>query len=248
MILLVDIGNSRSKWSLARGGHLEGPWVLEKDPDALGLEGPRQWHGLAPAAVVAAAVARHHVLTALTQWSQRLWCVTPTVVHSAQYCAGVVNGYGDPSSLGADRWANLLGLRSRIGQSDGIVVDIGTAVTVDALRSDGRHAGGAILPGIAAARDGLRRAVPALPEAGRGEDLPATTTAEGIGAGVIQGTVGAIERVAGVISKKLAERPALYLTGGDASLVRAHLDDRWVHDPLITMRGLLAAWEDGCAG
>ncbi|MCP3690402.1 MAG: type III pantothenate kinase, partial [Gammaproteobacteria bacterium] len=64
-----------------------------------------------------------------------------------QRCGSVVNGYSSPESMGVDRWLALLGAAD-VEQHDAIVVDAGSAITVDLLRGDGQHLGGAILPGF----------------------------------------------------------------------------------------------------
>ena len=58
---------------------------------------------------------------------------------------GVTNGYDQPERLGVDRWLALIGAHEG---RDCIVIDAGSAITVDLLRGDGRHLGGAILAGV----------------------------------------------------------------------------------------------------
>jgi len=62
--------------------------------------------------------------------------------------AGVVNGYTDPSKLGVDRWLALLGGIDFSDSVDKLIIDAGSAITLDLLSQDGRHLGGAILPGF----------------------------------------------------------------------------------------------------
>ncbi|MCP4490503.1 MAG: type III pantothenate kinase [Gammaproteobacteria bacterium] len=64
-----------------------------------------------------------------------------------QSCDGVVNGYSTPEGMGVDRWLALLGAAD-IVERDVIIVDAGSAITVDLLRNNGQHLGGAILPGF----------------------------------------------------------------------------------------------------
>ena len=59
----------------------------------------------------------------------------------------VVNGYSNPRGIGVDRWLAVLGAAS-LTDKDAIVVDAGSAITLDLLKADGRHLGGAILPGF----------------------------------------------------------------------------------------------------
>ena len=62
-------------------------------------------------------------------------------------CCGITSAYREPESLGTDRWLGLIGA-SRLVQQDSIIIDLGSAITIDLLRADGQHLGGAILPGF----------------------------------------------------------------------------------------------------
>jgi type III pantothenate kinase len=81
-----------------------------------------------------------------------LWDLAPRWVVPGARQAGVSNGYEHPSRLGADRWVAMIGARwhvlSRGASRPALVVMVGTAVTVDALDTDGRFLGGLILPGF----------------------------------------------------------------------------------------------------
>ncbi len=59
----------------------------------------------------------------------------------------VITAYADPRGIGVDRWLALLGA-AKLSQSDAIIVDAGSAITVDLLKADGKHLGGAIMPGF----------------------------------------------------------------------------------------------------
>jgi len=249
MKLLVDIGNSRVKWAVARGDRLcEGPFGFARPKGSPGERYAVEWGGrAAPEAVALCCVAGRQVTNAFKSWVHAHWGVETREVRPGERAGTIVNAYRDPATLGADRWANLLGLRDLLGAVDAVVVDAGTAVTVDALRADGRHAGGAILAGLAASRTGLRAAAPALPEASEEGSLPADNTPVALGTGTLVGLAGAIERVTAAVAAGL-EEPRLVLTGGDAERLAPWLGDRWQVEPLITLRGVLAAEVAACAG
>ncbi len=248
MLILVDIGNSRAKWGIARAGDVDGPWPLGDGAAGLVEVLDDAWGEYTPEAVVVASVAEPQRLAAVASWTEARWGIAPAVVRSQVACGDVATAYADATTLGVDRWANLLGLRRCAGARDAVVADVGTAVTVDGLRSDGHHVGGAILPGWKAGQRGLQQAAPGLPEPEPADGLPATATRPAIGAGLTIGMAGALERVAREIARALDGPPALYITGGAAGVVGPHLEQPWRHDPALTLRGLAAAWEDGCAG
>ncbi|MDX1610198.1 MAG: type III pantothenate kinase [Halofilum sp. (in: g-proteobacteria)] len=249
MRLLVDIGNRRVKWGLARAGVVEGPHAFQRPGEDPAAAFSGAWAGLEPpAAVTVCSVAAPAVLEALRDWVQREWGLEPCQLRAQERAGDLVNGYRRAGELGADRWANLLGARALLGAVDCVVVDAGTAVTVDAVRADGRHLGGAILAGLDAGRAGLRAAAPALPPVdGDPGALPATGTRAAIVGGTLVGLAGAVERVTAAVGAGL-ERPARLLTGGDAGILLPWLDAGWRHDGLLTLRGLNAATEDAaCA-
>jgi len=69
------------------------------------------------------------------------------MLYSQVHCRGVVSAYPESTRLGVDRWLALMGA-AEVTQQDAIVVDAGSAITLDLLRADGQHLGGAILPGF----------------------------------------------------------------------------------------------------
>ncbi len=247
MRLLVDIGNSRIKWALGGAGELSAPAGFARPRAGQADAWEREWGHLSPLGVTICSVAGRQSVAGLRDWVERRWAIPFTEVRAREYCGSIINAYRDPSSLGADRWANLLGARAALGPVDSIIVDAGTAVTVDALRADGRHLGGAILAGLSASRAGLRAAAPALPEANDEAPLPSDNTAGAIGGGTLIGLAGAIERVATVVGGRLTA-PERILTGGDAERFAPWLDAGWTLDPRLTLRGLLHAGDTACAG
>lgn len=241
MRLLIDLGNSRVKWALEHDGTLEGPF---------GFSGDAAWEGLEPTEVILCSVADAATTTALQDQLDARWGLRAHEV-AAQARAGVVqSAYADPATLGADRWVNLLGARALLGAVDAVIVDAGTAVTVDGLRADGSHIGGAIFAGWKTMRRGLAQAAPALALATQREQpeaLPALDTVAAVSGGTWTAFVGAVERVSRGVAATLDD-PVYVLTGGDGAALVQELAGEWRHDPLLTMRGLSAARELACAG
>ncbi len=127
-----------------------------------------------------------------------------------------------PELVGADR---LLGAWTavRVAGAPCIVVDVGTATTVDVVDADGAFVGGAILPGPVLGMRSLARGtallppVPLeLPEAAIGRD-----TVDAIASGVILGHREAIGGLVRLMTDELggARRPTVVLTGGDAHVL-----------------------------
>jgi type III pantothenate kinase len=112
-----------------------------------------------------------------------------------------------------------------------IVVDAGTAITVDLLSADGTFEGGVILPGFRLTAQALATGTNQLPLASfTGNDRPppvvGKNTDGAIRSGLFWGSVGAVREVIDRMSAGLAQQPHVFVTGGDlrhlAPLVSPH--------------------------
>lgn len=108
---------------------------------------------------------------------------------------GVKSGYRDPGQLGTDRWAALVAAH-RASEGHKLVVNVGTALTVDALRGDGFFLGGLIVPGPALMRASLTGGTAGLRlTEGQFDPFPRSTP-DAITTGAVLAALGAIERMA----------------------------------------------------
>ncbi len=158
MKLLVDMGNQRVKWALAEdaaglGFAARGGGAFEFEGAQLG----RHWGGLpAPTSVWAACVASPEARRAVAQYARRAWAVQAVFIVAPRQQAGVRNHYSPSAALGGDRWAALVAAAAMYPRQPSIVVDAGTAVTVDLLDGAGCFRGGVIFPGIATMQAAMR--------------------------------------------------------------------------------------------
>ena len=149
-----------------------------------------------------------------------------------------------PHRVGTDRLAASVAVNElRSPKSAAIVVDAGTAVTVDVVTSDGVFRGGAILPGIETAALALADATDALPLLEH-SDLSSTpapigkSTEEAIRSGVIWGCVGAVRELIAQISDQLPAVPEIYCTGGDGLHLARLIGRELNFDPNLVLRGI----------
>lgn len=166
----------------------------------------------------------------------------------------------DRSKLGVDR---LLGAfaASRLFDTPRVVVDAGSAITVDWVDAEDRFRGGAILPGLRMQLRALARGTEALPEvelalanstAEFDEDtiLPATNTADAIRLGVLVGIGASIGRLASGYQSNHARQTSentapqsgnssIIMTGGDAESISPFLSNSYRIVPYLVCRGLL---------
>ncbi|MBC8007169.1 MAG: type III pantothenate kinase [Prolixibacteraceae bacterium] len=237
MILAVDVGNSRVKWALHDGrSFLREGRVAHADFDALNA----QWSSLpAPSSIVIANVAGDETGQRLRKFLQR-WQIAPRWATSAQAQAGVINCYDEALQLGVDRWAALIGARAHSSEPC-VVVNAGTAMTVDALTARGEFLGGIIVPGFNLLHESLASNTARL-SAERGNFTPfPRTTRDAITSGAIQALCGAIERMRDAMLVAGHREPAMIISGGAGELVARHLGrpvrivDKLVLEGLVRM-------------
>lgn len=144
-MLLLDAGNSSLKCLLVETDRRQrfdwnAEWVWQQISDAFSDWGeqPAWLASVAPAAVTARIEA---------SWNSLYPGAPMRRLTSLPELGGLSNGYEQPQQLGVDRWLALLGASER-AQGDAIVIDAGSAITLDLLSRRQGHLGGAILPGL----------------------------------------------------------------------------------------------------
>ena len=242
MILVIDVGNSRMKWALA------GPrgWAAAGiTPNAeIGTMALRDWHSVprpsrAVGVNVAGEAARVRVEAQLTRWR-----VIPEWLTATEAACGVVNRYSRPAQLGADRWASLVAARRRSLASDlfppaCVVVNAGTAVTVDALDGEGVFRGGLILPGMRLMLRALAENTAALKVAPGGYREFPDNTPDALYSGAVQAVCGAVEQM----RRRIDTNPApvrVYLAGGAAAEIAPYLSPPVEIIEGLVLEGVLA--------
>ena len=211
MKLLIDAGNTRIKWALLAGEE----WLhLAAVPsDQAHTLGVRVAHLPAVNEVWVSNVAGAEVARYIrSACAARGWQVQFISAQKKQ--CGVSNGYLSPEQLGSDRWAALIAAWHRIGKPT-LVVNCGTATTIDALSDNGEFLGGLILPGIALMQSSVVAAAAQLQKStGKFADFPVNTS-DALWSGALQATCGAIQRQHELLGKR--DAPVL-LSGGAAQL------------------------------
>ena len=243
--LLLDVGNTRVKWGIAedsairRTGHVAQAKIREQGLAVLTSRLPRRVD-----AVMASNVAGP---TFATRLAGLIGAHCGRDVHFAmtsRRALGVTNGYTRVRQMGVDRWVAMIAAWNEM-QSACLVVDAGTAVTIDAIDDHGQHLGGQIIPGVglmAAALNDNTSDIPAtrLPRAERFQDMNmfARTTGNAVASGALNAVTGAIERSIRTLRSNAYEATVI-LTGGDASRILTALGDTALHRPNLVLQGLL---------
>lgn len=245
--ILIDAGNTRIKWGVLSNAVIgETDHVMHTDLDDAGFAAlasrlPRQVDSAFVSNVAGPVLATR--LTGLLAGG----CELRFAKTAAKAC-GVTNAYPEPRQMGVDRWVALIGAWLEFGDAV-LVVDVGTAVTIDALDESGRHLGGQILPGLDLMSRSLgtstsdihvvkRHAAVFTSDVG----IFAVSTADGVRQGAGNAIAGAIERARSVLAAA-GHAPVLVLTGGDAPRLSAALKPPVAHRPDLVLAGLAGLLE-----
>lgn len=223
MLLLIDAGNTRVKWALARDDGQAGDWVSSGAVSHAELpQLATHWQGLLPTRALLSNVAGAEIAAQLEDTLAKVGvpCTALRWFRSQQACAGVINGYREPTQLGCDRFASQIAAHHRFPSQSLLVVTAGTATTVDALDASGRFIGGMILPGLGTMARSLAWNTAQLPDVKDAtlDHLFADNTRDAIVSGCIHAQIGAIMQAQGQLPGARC-----VLSGGAASYIAPHL-------------------------
>jgi len=239
LTLLIDHGNTRLKWVLARSGQIDtntaGSGSLEDlvryfEPPAV----------IGPRTVMISSVADSGQVKELEGFCDSRWGLSPWRLSSLASQGEVNNAYDDPSKLGVDRWLAIVGAVAHHGKPI-VIWDLGTAATLDAVDENGQHLGGMIYPGPATMLNALKNetllTVPDLLD--EAATAPGRSTRECIVNGVFAAQVGALNQFVRNAAKSMSGKPGIVVTGGAAPELLPLLDFDHIHDPWLVFRGML---------
>ncbi len=235
MKLLIDAGNTRVKWAFVannkwlNSGALPIDQVSELSQHLVDIRDTKQ--------IWVSNVAGENV----AQQIRGLSACRPNFIAAREEQCGVHNGYADVAQLGSDRWAALIAAWHLVGQAC-LVVNCGTATTVDALTAQGEFIGGLILPGVELMRQSLVGKTAQLKaELGEYAAFP-QNAADAIFSGAIQASCGAIQRQHAVLNDNAAP---IILSGGASAMLLPNLNGLPVRivDNLVLQGLLLIAQE-----
>ena len=251
MLLAIDVGNTNLVLALGEvDGDIRDVWRIRTDAICDAATCAELMHttigsALAGAtdAIIASVVpdVTPHVVTSLTARTGR----APLVVGAPGVDIGIDVNIDRPEQAGADRLVNAVGAGAH-HVLPAIVLDFGTATTLDLVAADGAYEGGIIAPGVALSIESLERAAAQLPRLELRhfeDDLPilGKNTVAAMESGVFWGYVSMID---GLMARLRAAhaRPGddmqAIMTGGLAGLFADHLAGPVIVDTDLTVKGL----------
>ena len=250
MLLAVDIGNTEITIGLFAGTELERSWRIMTQPD----RSQDEWAILFRALFVQAGlditeVGRSIVASVVPMATEPIadglvdaTGTVPAVVSAAMLPIRL--DVEEPQTVGADRMINTLAA-SRLFGCDTIVVDFGTATTLDCITKDGRFLGGIIAPGVRTAGENLVRKAAKLTATDLAPPAHAIgkRTEDCIRAGLVFGAADAVDGLVRRIKAEWPTRdvPKVIATGGLAPLVAKYSSEIEEVHPDLTLQGLRLA-------
>jgi type III pantothenate kinase len=246
MLLAVAVENTRTLVGLVSEGTVKRHWWVGTDSGRTADEWAVLLDGLlageSPVSGVAVCSAVPHVLHELRDVVARYYADVPSVVVEPGVKTGLPVLVDNPREVGTDRIANALAAVHRYG-APCLVVDFGTATTVDVVNPSGAFIGGSIAPGIETATDALGVAAAQLRrvELTRPRSVVAKNTVEALQSGAIFGFAALVD---GLITRIVTEQSldptavTVVATGALAPMIVPESHQITHHEPFLTLLGL----------
>jgi type III pantothenate kinase len=249
MLLTVAVENTRTLVGLVFEGTVKRHWWVGTDPRRTADEWAVLLQGLlageSPVSGIAVCSAVPHVLHELRDVVSRYYQDVPSVVVEPGVKTGLPVLVDNPREVGTDRIANALAAVSKYG-APCLIVDVGTAITIDVVSPAGAFIGGVIAPGIETATDALGYAAAQLRrvELIRPRSVVAKNTVEALQSGAIHGFAALVDGLVARIrtEQSLNEDTSVVLTGALAPLISAELTTPIRDEPLLPLHGLYQAF------
>jgi type III pantothenate kinase len=248
VILELDCGNTRVKWRV-RSDNLVIMRGIFLTHEGFNAATSHELAGANIERVLIGSVLGDDFARKLASWAIAYLGVNPEFAVSEPHCNGVVNGYQQPEKLGVDRWLAILAAKAK-GSSASVIVDCGSAITVDLVTSQGEHLGGYIAPGLRLMREALTTKTMAikLGQIGYPEnDFPGRNTVAAIKSAEFAMVSGLVEHAKAILRNYESDDAGILVTGGDGEwlvgmLKAAIYEEDLVLDGLqIALAGLQSA-------
>ncbi|QGQ23349.1 type III pantothenate kinase [Gimesia benthica] len=258
--LVIDVGNSRIKFVLLKtvlplGASHQLPLV--EHALSILVEDPLPWDQIADwlkptdtrCLSSVAGSNPHGIKRVLNDWPESILPDPLEVLNTDDFPLEIT--VDEPRKVGIDRLFNAVAAnRLKSTSQAAIIVDTGTATTVDVVSTEGCFAGGAILPGFELSAKSLHdytALLPLIPVEDLRQIEPVVlgkNTTDAIRSGLFWGQLGAVRELITQHTKQIlvestsGEAPLVLLTGGGSALLAPHLDESVHFEPLLSLQGL----------
>lgn len=232
MNLIIDIGNNSAKFFLFQGEQL----ILHTRKSNSSFEVIDEWNRLynIEKAIISSVIAESDEMAA---GISKLQC--PIIRFNNSMPLPLEINYRTPETLGSDRIAAAVGAWYEAPGRNMLVIDAGSAITIDFIGKDGKYNGGNIAPGIKMRLKALHEYTDRLPLIEKEGDTPALgyNTETAIRSGVINGICHEIDGYINEFMQKYCD-VLVFLTGGDEKPLKNRIKNRIFADKYLVAKGL----------
>ncbi len=182
-------------------------------------------------------------LPALIEASLKYFGLRPLVVGPGLK-TGVPIHYDNPREVGADRICNAVAAYDKYREAL-IVVDFGTATTLDYISAEGEYRGGVIAPGMTISLEALSVRAAKLPkiEIQKPKTVVGRNTVSSMQSGIVFGYVGLVDEIVNRIRAEVGTNPKVIATGGQADIIISESGTITAVEPFLTLQGLRIIYE-----
>ncbi len=251
MILAIDVGNTQTVIGLFDGDALGGHWRISTDASltadelrikisGLLVTDGRSWDDVGRV-VLSSVVPR--LTEAYEEVAQASTGRAPMVVGPGLKTSMPIR-YDNPHEVGADRIVNGIAARAEHG-APVVVIDFGTATTVDVIDAEGAYIGGAIAPGVETSAEALFDRAARLSKVDLEDpgSVIGTNTPASLQAGLLLGAAAMVDGLVRRVWDELGSESPVVATGGLAERMAPLCETITVVDPDLTLKGLKAIYE-----
>ncbi len=248
MQLLVDIGNTRIKWAFVNDNGLL-PSEAMNHADWLTLLENSNWLIKQQVSeVIIASVANDSLIKKITAYAKQNWQCHSRRLSTEAAWQQLKNGYTSVEQMGVDRWLAMIAAwalkkEANKKKTDGacLVIDCGTAITVDAIDENGQHLGGHIVPGLDLLRQTLIKQTAAVrPESKTDNNLKTSYANDTTGA-VNHGSLSmVVDYLQNSWQRFQQQYPTatLFISGGNGALISELLGEEEAYTKELVLQGM----------
>ncbi|WP_371374558.1 type III pantothenate kinase [Thalassotalea aquiviva] len=234
MNLLVDIGNTRVKYVLESNGKLSSTKYSHTDEFITRLS-----QMAIPQSLVLVSVSNQSFADQCQQWADANQ-VRFVQVETQASAFGVTNSYTYPTQMGTDRWVAILAADYLYPNQTVLIVDSGTATTIDLVSANKQHLGGWIIPGVDMMMSALyQNTAKVKGRIGTVTELDfGQNTSDNVNLGCWAATMGAIELAKMLIAKANLNLEQVIFTGGNGAELQKLSAEQNILEPQLIFYGL----------
>ena len=241
MWLAIDVGNTNIHIGTFENGALRATYTVKiESPQTLqeNIEKAANPHVFRGADAIVVASVNPPVEKSFTEYIKRDAKIPPLRI-GKDIPISIPVLTDNPEKVGTDRLVNAIAAFERT-KNWTVVVDAGTAITIDGIDNNGAFLGGVIAPGMGIASKALHRYTALLPDIQpqKPENVLGKNTAQALHAGIYWGTVGMIRYLVDMICNEMGNTPTVLATGGDATALAREIPTITTVLPDLTLEGI----------